>query len=107
MNNATYVTAKQVQKEYAVSSGALRKWDREGKINTIRSPGGKRLYKSQDIQTLFGKGGSVERKKVCYARVSSEHQKEDLDRQIQDLRSSYPNHEIFSDIGSGLNWNRK
>ncbi len=107
MNNATYVTAKQVQQEYAISSGALRKWDREGKINTIRSPGGKRLYKWQDIQGLFGKGGSVERRRVCYARVSSEHQKEDLDRQIQDLRSSYPNHEILSDIGSGLNWNRK
>ena len=45
--------------------------------------------------------------KVCYARVSSEHQRGDLDRQIADLRQHFPGHEIISDIGSGLNWKRK
>jgi len=49
----------------------------------------------------------MQKAKVCYARVSSEHQRGDLERQIADLRKHYPGHEIISDIGSGLNWKRK
>src|SRR4051812_50217104 len=45
--------------------------------------------------------------KVCYARVSSDHQQGDLERQIADLRQHFPGHEIISDIGSGLNWKRR
>jgi predicted site-specific integrase-resolvase len=45
--------------------------------------------------------------KVCYARVSSDHQQGDLKRQITDLRQHFPGHEIISDIGSGLNWKRR
>lgn len=105
MNNPTYVTAKKIQKEYDVSTAALRKWSQEGRIETIRAPGGKRLYKAEEIQKLFGKG--LSKKGVCYARVSSEHQRGDLERQIQDLQKAYPGHEIISDIGSGLNWKRK
>ena len=45
--------------------------------------------------------------KVCYARVSSHHQAEDLQRQISDLQQAYPHHEVISDIGSGLNFKRK
>jgi putative resolvase len=45
--------------------------------------------------------------KICYARVSSEHQRKDLDRQIADLRQRFPGHEILSDVGSGLNWKRR
>jgi predicted site-specific integrase-resolvase len=45
--------------------------------------------------------------KVCYARVSSEHQQRDLERQITDLQQHFPGNEIVSDIGSGLNWKRR
>jgi len=44
---------------------------------------------------------------IIYARVSSVHQQEDLQRQIQDLRTAYPNHTVLSDVGSGLNFKRK
>jgi predicted site-specific integrase-resolvase len=47
------------------------------------------------------------KKKFVYCRVSSSHQKEDLQRQIQDLSSEYPEHTVISDIGSGLNFKRK
>src|SRR6185436_10120849 len=49
----------------------------------------------------------TQKAKVCYARVSSEHQRDDLERQITDLRQRYPGHEIISDIGSGFNWKRR
>ena len=47
------------------------------------------------------------RKKICYCRVSSRHQKEDLDRQIEYVKNLYPRHTIISEIGSGLNFKRK
>ena len=45
--------------------------------------------------------------KICYCRVSSYDQKEDLDRQILYLTEKYPEHEIIKDIGSGINFKRK
>jgi predicted site-specific integrase-resolvase len=47
------------------------------------------------------------RKRICYCRVSSNHQKEDLQRQIELVKQYYPNHEIIHEIGSGLNFKRK
>jgi len=47
------------------------------------------------------------RRRICYCRVNSNHQKEDLDRQIELVQQYYPNHEIISDVGSGLNFKRK
>lgn len=44
---------------------------------------------------------------VCYCRVSSHKQKEDLERQIEMMEDKYPNHEIIYDIGSGLNFKRR
>ena len=47
------------------------------------------------------------KKRICYCRVSSNKQKEDLNRQIEYMKNKYPNCEVISDIGSGLNYNRK
>ena len=46
-------------------------------------------------------------KKICYCRVSSSHQRADLERQIESMRHLYPDHELISEIGSGLNFKRK
>jgi putative resolvase len=48
-----------------------------------------------------------EKKKICYCRVSSNKQKDDLKRQIEYMTEKYPDHELISDIGSGLNYNRE
>ena len=61
-----------------------------------------------DVEKIFGNQERInEKKKICYARVSSEKQKEDLDRQCEYLRQKCPDHELIKDIGSGLNWKRK
>jgi predicted site-specific integrase-resolvase len=39
--------------------------------------------------------------------VSSGGQKNDLERQVQYMREKYPGWQIVTDVGSGLNWNRK
>ena len=48
-----------------------------------------------------------ERLKICYCRVSSNKQKEDLERQIKYMKDKFPTHIIIRDIGSGLNYKRK
>jgi predicted site-specific integrase-resolvase len=48
-----------------------------------------------------------EKIKICYCRVSSNKQKEDLERQIKFMKEKFPTHIIIKDIGSGLNYKRK
>jgi putative resolvase len=106
-----YVTGSTIKKEYGVSTQSLHRWEEEGLVQTIRSPGGNRLYNRSDIKKLFGKSTGEEeektKKRVCYARVSSEKQRPDLECQIQDLKRKKPEYEILSDIGSGLNFKRR
>lgn len=45
--------------------------------------------------------------KICYCRVSSQKQKEDLERQIEMMKKAYPTHRIIKDIASGINYERK
>jgi len=50
---------------------------------------------------------NVEKENICYCRVSSQKQKEDLDRQILKMHELYPTYRIISDVASGLNFKRK
>lgn len=103
-----YVPAAEINKVFQVHSSTLRGWAENGTIEYRRMPGGKRLYNKQQFLQLIGSSNidTTTRTKIIYARVSSQHQKADLERQIQDLKQAYPDHEIIKDIGSGLNWKR-
>ena len=106
LQGSDYLAANKVQKIYGVSTGTLRNWEKEEKISAIRAPGGKRLYNRESIEKLFHVESKV-KERICYARVSSSHQKEDLVRQVELLQTNYPKHRVIQDIGSGLNWKRK
>ena len=96
----------------------LYKWEERGQIDVIRTPGGQRLF---DVEGYLAKAqgettndaeheetiADSGRVKIIYARVSSAGQKDDLERQIQDLRERYPHHTLIKDIGSGVNLNRR
>jgi len=109
----TYVAARAIQRQYAVSDAALRRWANGGVVSVVRCPGGKRLYNLADVQAMFGEdskgrgGPLVAKAKVIYARVSSDKQREDLQRQIHDLQQRYPDHELIQDIASGIHFCRK
>jgi putative resolvase len=62
-----------------------------------------------EIKRILGVKEEEERVVVGYARVSSTTQKDDLERQKQLIRSYAENGEIqiLSDVGSGLNENRR
>lgn len=94
-----YINTKTACIRLGVHPNTLRNWDKEGKIKTIRTPGGNRLY---DLSSI-----SQERTKIIYARVSSNGQKPDLEKQISYLRTRYPKYDLIQDIGSGLNFKRK
>jgi len=107
-----YVKPSFIQKNYDISGQTIRSWCDSNKIKSIRLPeSGRRLIEYEDFLRYVGQEISTTtentRRRICYARVSSSHQKEDLGRQIETLKEKYPENEIFQDIGSGLNWKRK
>jgi excisionase family DNA binding protein len=93
-----------------VCQDTLRKWERAGKITAHRTEGGHRRYAKEDL-VKFKKTDPSDRYTVAYCRVSSNDQKDDLQRQI-DTVSAYCaakgyQFKVISDLGSGLNYNKK
>lgn len=58
------------------------------------------------MQSYTARTKSVQRD-VIYARVSSRAQQPDLNRQVAALVALYPDAEVISEIGGGLNFKRK
>ena len=107
-----YMTPKNASEIIGVHFQTLRNWEKEGKIEAIRTPGKKRYYnvkkflkqyRNEEIEIPIKK----EKRNICYCRVSSESQKDDLENQIKYMKEKYPTFEILSDIGSGINFKRK
>jgi len=82
----------------------LYKLAEKGDIETAKI-GERQLY-NVDKYMLKIKMEKTNKKNICYCRVSSNKQKEDLNRQINYMKEKYPDYEIIKDIGSGLNFNR-
>jgi predicted site-specific integrase-resolvase len=107
---SNYVSGKIAKQIIGCSDNTLRTWADSGKINVIRSKNNsKRFY---DVSSFISNESSsleniIIKKQICYCRVSSKHQKDDLERQINFMQQKYPNAIIIKDIGSGINWKRK
>ena len=95
-----------------VSVKTLQRWDNDKKLKAYRSPTDRRYYTHKQYVDYMGDGNSKHGKTVIYTRVSTSNQKDDLNNQVEFLKQ-YANakgiivDEIFEDIGSGLNYNRK
>jgi putative resolvase len=103
-------TLKEAKKLLGVTTKTIQRWDKEGRIRVVRTIGGRRRIPESEIKRILGL--REERVVVGYARVSSTTQKDDLERQKQLLHSyakdrGYGEIQILSDVGSGLNENRK
>jgi len=106
------ISIGQAAKELGVSIPTLRRWEAEGKIHSERTPNGHRRY---DLAQLRGlkpyEASKTNRPTLCYARVSSHDQKEDLLRQVALLETFCAangwTYEVLQDLGSGLNYNKK
>lgn len=86
----------------------LRKWEKSGELVPDRkTKGGTRFYDRAKLLAL----GDSDMPTLCYARVSSHDQREDLTRQ-QELLEAYCaakgwRTEVISDLGSGMNFNKR
>jgi len=103
-------TLKEAKKLLGVTTKTIQRWDKEGRIRVVRTIGGRRRIPESEIKRILGL--REERVVVGYARVSPTTQKDDLERQKQLLHSyakdrGYGEIQILSDVGSGLNENRK
>lgn len=114
--NLEYVGGKQASEILGVHQRTLYQWEDKKIIETIRTPGGKRLYNvnkfiNDNRQYIKTNGISnnikTTKKNICYIRVSSINQSNDLERQKTMMKSKYPNYEIIEDIGSGINFNKR
>lgn len=109
-----YVTTQTAREMLGVSAWTLRSWADSGRIPSIRSPGGKRLYAVQSYLSTqrpaklpAAASPASARQRVVYCRVSSPGQRDDLERQVAFMSQKFPSHRIIRDIGSGINFNRK
>lgn len=108
---------KEASEKLGVHQRTLMQWDKKGLINVVRTPGNKRLYdvdkflkenvlekeeeKKEELEELN------EKLNICYVRVSTNGQKDDLENQKNIMKEIYKDYIIIEDIGSGLNLNKK
>ena len=106
------IRLNEMAKRLNVSVKTLQRWDREGILVAKRTPTDRRYYTENQYLEYIGASSQTKSKIVAYARVSSANQKADLHNQISFLRN-YINangeilDDIYQDVGSGLNYNRK
>ena len=104
---------KDIAKILSVTVNTLQRWDRENIFIAKRTPQtNRRYYTEEQLNDYLGKKNRLSNNIVIYARVSSNSQKDDLKNQIEYLKN-YANNKgyivssVVTDIGSGLNYNRK
>lgn len=124
IDRTKFMGGKETCKILGVHQQTLYLWEAKGIIETIRStPTGKRYYnvekylKNQGLTCYKIEKAEIKctkmedlkenRLKICYARVSSIGQKEDLERQKELLTTNYPKYKLIEDIGSGINLTKR
>jgi predicted site-specific integrase-resolvase len=116
MSSETYVKGQKAAEMLGVHQRTLYLWEEKGLIETIRTPSNHRLYNVKKyLDNLKCENKACEnldeldtkdKINICYVRVSSNGQKDELERQKEQMVNKYPNHVLIEDIGSGLNLNK-
>ena len=105
------LSIKEASDFLGISIDTLRRWERMGKITSMRTQGGHRRYDKKELIKFKLGDSSENRITIAYCRVSASDQKEDLQRQIDNV-SQYCvangyQFRVISDLGSGLNYKKK
>ena len=107
-----YYSINEFSKILGVSAQTLRNWDNSGKLHPHHtSSNGYRYYSHEQLNQVMNIKPSLDRIIIGYCRVSSNKQKDDLGRQIENMKlyltANGKPFEIISDIGSGMNDKKK
>lgn len=94
-----------------VSVKTLQRWDKDGILVAKRTPTNRRYYTEEQYLAYIGKS-KPSGKTIAYTRVSSRNQLDDLQSQTEFLKQFINAKgeildDVISDVGSGLNYNRK
>lgn len=97
-----------------VSISTLQRWDRTNVLKSRRTPTNQRYYTDEDLNKVLNLEAETKskRKNVGYCRVSTQGQKHNLEKQqefvsIYSLSHGVILDEIYTDIGSGLDYKRQ
>ena len=107
-----YYSLRKVTEILGVTAQTLRNWDREGKLKPSYTKSNGYRYYSEDSILSYTQERKTKKELnvVGYARVSSNKQKDDLDRQVENLneylKNHYSNYSIITDIVSGINYTK-
>lgn len=107
-----YYSINQFSKILGVSAQTLRNWDNNGKLHPHHtSTNGYRYYSHEQLNQVMNITPNLNRQVIGYCRVSSNKQKDDLERQVENMRlyltAQGKPFEIITDIGSGINYKKK
>ena len=107
-----YYSINQFSKILGVSAQTLRNWDNNGKLHPHHtSSNGYRYYSQEQLNQVLNIKPNIDRITIGYCRVSSNKQKDDLEKQIENMRmyliAQGQPFEIISDIGSSINYKKK
>jgi excisionase family DNA binding protein len=105
------LSIKEASEFLGVSTDTLRRWEKAGKLKSVRTNGGHRRYEQKELIKMKSFDSATKKITIAYCRVSSFDQKDDLQRQIENV-SNYCiangySFRVISDLGSGLNYNKK
>lgn len=107
-----YYSIREFSKILGVTAQTLKNWDMNGKLHPHHtSSNGYRYYSHEQLNQVLHIKPNIDKKVIGYCRVSSNKQKDDLEKQIENMKL-YLNaqgkpYEIISDIGSGINYKKK
>ena len=102
----THLPSRKAAAILGLHPNTLRSYANKGKIPHYRNAAGQRLY-DVDSYLQGNQENNQEAETVCYCRVSSHQQKDDLQRQVQFMQERFPDANIVTDVGGGLNFQRK
>ena len=108
-----YYSIHEFSKLISRTPQTLRNWDNSGRLKANhKGAGGYRYYSHQQLKEILQiKDDSKDKIIIGYCRVSSNKQKDDLERQVENmdkyLQSLNCEYEIIQDIGSGINYSKK
>lgn len=118
MNETKLLSIGKTAEILGVRIETLREWDKDGKLNPVKTFGGHRRYRLEDIQAFCGvvkeQEDDANSIPVCtYARTSSHEQKQkgDLGRQNDRLlaycaKKQYKVVKSYEEVGSGMSDSR-
>jgi len=109
-----YYSIHEFSKLISRTPQTLRNWDKSGKLTPSHTgSNGYRYYSHQQLIEVLNIKDDSEKSRVIigYCRVFSNKQKDDLQRQVDNLNkyliSLNKPYEIITDIGSGINYKKK